>query len=279
LSLAVVDYSVYFQPLVDVLRAVRDKIHPGTDPVWAGFEDVNEVLEELDMYIQDMQACNFLQLDSLRARFAPAGPFQDLSITNGWGQDFLKFALAFDTAYRNLRQHDPSYGYKTRPSITVSRSIYIGKPKEEVWEFTQNHTMRPSWDSFVLSAQTIQDKPRKAVRLALRGRQVVTFVYKLDRRYKRTTLAATDITSPFLEHATDSWAYETKGSGTIWTLTQTIVLKKNISAYPIKWLIKTILEFQTKKAMKKAKFLLEKQCIFDAKNIDLNIEPMGHKSL
>ena len=46
---------------------------------------------------------------------------------------------------------------------------------------------------------------------------MMTFVYKLDDRPHKTSLAATEIESPIIESAGGSWTYEDQSDKTLWT--------------------------------------------------------------
>ena len=85
----------------------------------------------------------------------------------------------------------------------------------------------------------------------------MTFVYKLDDRPNKTTLAAKEIQSPIIKSAGGSWKYEMQNDGTLWTQTNTIVFKKNFLLPLLLPFYKLIFEYQTKIAMKNAKKLIE----------------------
>ena len=143
-----------------------------------------------------------------------------------------------------------------RNLITIHNSVFISKPRGVVWDFTQNYDYRHKWDSTVLNAKVIQSAPR-TVRLKMTGRTEMTFVYKLDERPHKTTLAAKDVSSSFIETAGGSWLYEEKDNGTQWTLTNTVVLKENALLTLLLPLYSWAFKQQVKKAMKKAKLLIE----------------------
>lgn len=142
------------------------------------------------------------------------------------------------------------------PGITIRQQIVIDKPRDLVWDYTQDYAYRREWDDAVLETELLQTAPRM-VRVRLQGNTTMTFVYKLDDRPHKTTLAARDISSPIIESAGGSWVYEVQGKGTLWTQTNTIVLKNNFFLSIFSPVFRMMFGHQTKKAMRKAKKKLE----------------------
>ncbi len=85
----------------------------------------------------------------------------------------------------------------------------------------------------------------------------MTFIYKLDDRPSKTTLAAKEITSSYIESGGGSWTYENLNNGTLWTQTNTLVFKNKFWLRLLIPLYKLILNNQAKKAMRRAKKLIE----------------------
>ncbi len=86
----------------------------------------------------------------------------------------------------------------------------------------------------------------------------MTFIYKLDDRPNKTTLAATEIQSPIVEAAGGSWNYVEQNKGTLWSQTNTIIFKKNFLSFLLLPFYKFVFTRLTKEAMRKAKKLIEK---------------------
>jgi len=84
--------------LLSVLRDTRAKLaDSGNDFTWSSWEDQPAALAELDHHLSALAAGQIdkLVLDVL---FAPTGPIQEVSLSSGWGDDFLALALRYDTA-------------------------------------------------------------------------------------------------------------------------------------------------------------------------------------
>jgi hypothetical protein len=142
-------------------------------------------------------------------------------------------------------------------SITLKHSIFIDRPRELVWDFTQNYNNRSKWDGSVLEAIILQSTPNRIVRLKLKANTILTFIYKLDDRPNKTTLVAKEISSSLIQSAGGSWIYEEQNDRTLWTQINTIGLKHNFLLPLLLPIYKWLFISQTKKAMNKAKKIIE----------------------
>jgi hypothetical protein len=143
--------------------------------------------------------------------------------------------------------------------ITIKQTVFVSRPKEEVWDFTQNYDLRAGWDNAVLETKVLETTPNRIVWLRTKGKTTMSFIYKLDDRPNKTSLVAKDIKSPLIESAGGSWSYEDVEGGTLWTQTNTIEFKKNILLLLLLPLYKSMFASQMKKAMIRAKKLMEKK--------------------
>ena len=85
----------------------------------------------------------------------------------------------------------------------------------------------------------------------------MTFVYKLDDRPHKTTLAAREIHSSLIKSGGGSWSYEQVVNATLWTQTNTLGFHSNLLNRILLPLYKRILLLQTQRAMLRAKRILE----------------------
>ena len=141
--------------------------------------------------------------------------------------------------------------------ITIKHSILISKPRELVWDFTQDYSKRKTWDKAVLETEVLQTEPNLIVKLRTKGKTTMTFVYKLLDKPNKTSLVAREIESPLIESAGGSWTYEEHQNGTLWTQTNTIRFKKNFILPILLPVFRSLFQNQTEKAMKKAKAMME----------------------
>lgn len=142
--------------------------------------------------------------------------------------------------------------------ITIRHTILIEKPRDLVWDYTQNYDNRTAWDSSVLEATVLQTRPKRIVKLKMRGNTTMTFIYKLDERPHKTSLAAKEISAPLILNAGGSWIYVEQNGKTLWTQTNTIVFKQNFLFKIFLPIFKLVFSRLIKKAMKKAKQEIEK---------------------
>lgn len=150
-----------------------------------------------------------------------------------------------------------------RNSITIKNAILINKPKSIVWDYTQNYANRSVWDKSVLSAEVLHFSPNRIVKLKMKGKTTMTFVYKLDDKPNKTSLKAIVIHSSFIIAAGGAWRYEDQNGMTKWTRVDTLVIKETSIMSLFIWYIKLILNVQTRKAMKKVKQILETEILYN----------------
>jgi len=86
--------------LISVLKQTRALLAlPNNDFAWSSWKDQKSALSEMDSII--LQAENGL-VQNLSLLFAPTGPIQEVSISSGWGQDFLVLAERFDQEFASV---------------------------------------------------------------------------------------------------------------------------------------------------------------------------------
>lgn len=142
-------------------------------------------------------------------------------------------------------------------TITIKETILISKPREVVWDYTQNYNNRTVWDNSVIETMVLQTEPNRIVKLRLRGNTTMIFYYKLYDRPRKTTLVAKEITSSFIESAGGSWSYDGQDGATQWTQINTIVFKPTSFLKFLLPIYKLIFSTQTKRAMKNVKHEIE----------------------
>jgi hypothetical protein len=89
------------QALLEILRDTRALLaRPENNFDWSSWKDATAALAEIDAIIESI--CNGAEVDSLQLRilFAPTGPIQEVSLSSGWSDAFLKLAERMDAASR-----------------------------------------------------------------------------------------------------------------------------------------------------------------------------------
>ena len=85
--------------LIDVLREARALLaRPENDFAWSPWREVDEALRELDGRIGAIEAGALPARTELAALFAATGAIQEVSLSSGWGREFLGLARRFDFA-------------------------------------------------------------------------------------------------------------------------------------------------------------------------------------
>jgi len=98
-----IKFYANFQIIAEILQEIKNKINLDTDTIWAGFDSVNIFLKELNQDIENIMLCNFSTLDKVNIEFAVTSTYQELSMSNGWSDDYLKLAEKFDKTYKEIK--------------------------------------------------------------------------------------------------------------------------------------------------------------------------------
>jgi hypothetical protein len=69
---------------------------PGNDLSWSSWQGPDGALWELDEQIAKIEAGSLPDRLKLAVLFAPTGPIQEVSVSSGWGYEFLDAAARFD---------------------------------------------------------------------------------------------------------------------------------------------------------------------------------------
>jgi len=84
--------------LLAVLSETRAYLaRPDNDFSWSSFGDADAALAELDHLTAKVREGGPVPV-ALAVLFAPTGPIQEVSLSSGWGDDFLVLAERFDAA-------------------------------------------------------------------------------------------------------------------------------------------------------------------------------------
>ena len=82
------------QDLIAVMRDARKLLAlPENDFTWSSWEDQRAALAEMDDHIASLERGS---VPGLSVLFLPTGPIQEVSLSSGWGEEFLRLAERFD---------------------------------------------------------------------------------------------------------------------------------------------------------------------------------------
>lgn len=116
--------------------------------------------------------------------------------------------------------------------IVIRHSELVRAPIDDVFRYTQDYTLRPSWDRSIRAARILTQSPTLQVRVVIRGGHEATFVYKAEResegsngRVIATSVSMSDIRSWLIAAGGGSWRYEERDGHTLWTQVMSLTLK------------------------------------------------------
>jgi len=143
-------------------------------------------------------------------------------------------------------------------TIQVTHSILIQRTVETVWDFTQDFSKRTTWDNSLLECSLLPDESERKAFIHARGGMKAFLVYKQFERPHKTSLRMTEIRSPLILDGGGSWTYEPlPNHSTLWTQSNSIILKRTRVNILLTSFLKWIFMKQTIRSMMNAKRLLE----------------------
>lgn len=95
-----------FQKIAGILKQIRAFISKETDTVWAGFDNSDKFLDELNQDIEKIETCNFQTLEKVHVEFLPTCTYQELSMSNGWGEEYLELSTEFDKIFERMTERE-----------------------------------------------------------------------------------------------------------------------------------------------------------------------------
>lgn len=89
--------------LVEVVSEARALLAlPNNDFAWSSWRDQAAALATLDKHIAAIEDGRLPARLELTVLFAPTGPIQEVSLSSGWGPEFLAVASRFDAAVQRV---------------------------------------------------------------------------------------------------------------------------------------------------------------------------------
>lgn len=89
--------SVQQAKLISILYEAQERLRdPNNDFSWSSWRNAEAALTEVNQFIVQLKQNKLTSLLRLQTLFAPTGPIQEVSLTSGWGEDFLLLAQRFD---------------------------------------------------------------------------------------------------------------------------------------------------------------------------------------
>ena len=87
--------------LITILREAKAFLAlDGNDFSWSSWSDQNQAISEIDSIITELENGS---VPDIRVLFAPTGPIQEISLSGGWGYEFIELAERFDKEYEIVK--------------------------------------------------------------------------------------------------------------------------------------------------------------------------------
>jgi len=90
-------YKLKYSKIIDLLTEINDflKIHH-IDFNWSGYRNIESLLAEINTYIISLNNLDHSSIKNINVLFAPTGPLQELSISNGWTDYYIDLSNRYD---------------------------------------------------------------------------------------------------------------------------------------------------------------------------------------
>lgn len=95
-----------YEDIADILKRIKNTIHPETIIKWEGIRSDKELLKLIERLIIRTQKHDKKVLAELDLLFAPTGNFKTLADTNGWTDEFTVYSRKFDAAFDKIRSRN-----------------------------------------------------------------------------------------------------------------------------------------------------------------------------
>lgn len=90
--------------MIEVLAASIELVSlEGNNFLWSSWNDAEAAVQELGEHRRLLESPASPNIDRISVLFAPTGPMQEVSMSSGWGEQFIKLASYFDVAAAGLR--------------------------------------------------------------------------------------------------------------------------------------------------------------------------------
>lgn len=98
-----------FQKVAEILKQIKAVVSKDTDTVWAGFDNADKFLEELNQDIEKIENCNYQTLEKVHVEFLPTCTYQELSMSNDWSDKYLELSTDFDKIYERMTERKTAH--------------------------------------------------------------------------------------------------------------------------------------------------------------------------
>ncbi len=96
--------------IIEIIKIIRSKITDQTDPGWGISRSIHEITKELDSDLQGLENGDLEKLKRFDLYFAPTGLFQEMSMENGWAEEYLVLSQKFDALFEKINNKGQAQG-------------------------------------------------------------------------------------------------------------------------------------------------------------------------
>ena len=89
-------YYKDFQKIAEILKHIKLLTNLDSDTVWSRFDSTEQFLADLNQDVKNIENCCFSTLDKVQSEFLPTSTYQEISISNGWGEKYIRLSNDFD---------------------------------------------------------------------------------------------------------------------------------------------------------------------------------------
>jgi len=86
--------------IIALLTEIKNKVKDDSDVVWTRFNTVDELRGHIDNCISRLNQGDKNVIKDIDIDFGPTSTYQELSIQNGWSDDYMRLATQFDNLYK-----------------------------------------------------------------------------------------------------------------------------------------------------------------------------------
>ena len=91
--------------IIQILRVIKEHVSvKGTNVLHSSFNTNEEVIDCIDDHINKLSNYDTSALEELIVLFLPTSDFQEISISNGWGEEYLELAKEFDNIIQLIKK-------------------------------------------------------------------------------------------------------------------------------------------------------------------------------
>lgn len=101
-----------FKEVSEIVANIKSRINDETDTIWAGFDNTEVLIKELDADQKQIELLDFDTLEKIMVEFLPTSTYQELAMSNGWSDEYLQIAEKFDSIHKRIKEKLLTTTYK-----------------------------------------------------------------------------------------------------------------------------------------------------------------------